>query len=39
MIPQNYEKKKTTQKGVIFKVQIKTSLEEKEIASIMEFIR
>jgi len=30
-------KKDTTQKGVIFKVQIKTSLEEKEIASIMNF--
>jgi N-acetylmuramoyl-L-alanine amidase len=30
-------KNETTQKGVIFKVQIKTSLEEKEIASIMEF--
>lgn len=30
-------KNETTQKGVIFKVQIKTSLEEKEIASVMEF--
>ena len=30
-------KNDTTQKGVIFKVQIITSLEEKEIASIMEF--
>ncbi len=30
-------KNETTQKDVIFKVQIKTSLEEKEIASVMEF--
>lgn len=30
-------KNETTQKGVIFKVQIKTSLEDKEIASIMNF--
>lgn len=30
-------KNETTQKGVIFKVQIKTSLEEIEIASIMNF--
>ena len=37
LIPQSYYQNETTQKGVIFKVQIKTSLEEKEIASIMEF--
>ncbi len=30
-------KNETTQKGIIFKVQIITSLEEKEIASVMEF--
>ena len=30
-------KNDTTQKGVIFKVQIKTSMEEKEIASVMKY--